>query len=77
MIADVRLVIEGRVCSCGGSVLRVHVADGRRELRCESCSARRGLLSDQSTNFILAVCRGFGLPEKPIVLRRTQQADSV
>jgi hypothetical protein len=75
-LADVRLVIESSVCSCGGDVLRVRFADGRRELCCERCGVRRGLLSDKSTDFILAICRGYGPPTAPIILRRSSAINS-
>jgi hypothetical protein len=75
-LLDVRLVIEGSPCSCSGSVLRVHAADGRRELRCERCNTRRAVLGDRTTDFILAVCRGYGAPDRPIILRRPQQMNS-
>jgi hypothetical protein len=68
----IRLTIEGRVCSCGGNVLRVHTAGDRLELHCEACDVRRGLLSDKSADFVLAICRGYGTPTKPITLRRPQ-----
>jgi hypothetical protein len=75
-LLDVPLIIEGRACGCGSSALRVHLADGRSELRCVTCDRRAGLLSDRTTDFILAICRGYGPPEKPIVLRRPQQTNS-
>jgi ribosomal protein S14 len=75
-IADVRLVIESSACPCGANILRVDAVDDRRDLRCESCGLRRGVLSDRSTDFILAICREYGPPEKPIVLRRPQQTNS-
>jgi hypothetical protein len=73
----VTLIVEGRRCGCGDNVLHVCVVDSRRELRCASCSNRAGLLSDKSADFIMAaVCRGYGPPEKPIVLRRPQATAS-
>jgi hypothetical protein len=67
---DLRLSIEGRTCGCGGSVLRVHVTGDRRDLLCATCGARRGLLSDRSAGFVLAITKQFGAPETPIILRR-------
>jgi hypothetical protein len=75
-LLDTRFIIESAVCSCGNAVLRVQLADGRRELRCEGCGIRRGLLSDRTTDFVLAICRSYGAPERPIILRRPQQANT-
>jgi hypothetical protein len=72
----VTLVIEDRRCDCGHDILRVRAVDSRRELRCASCDCRAGLLSDKSADFIIAISRGYGPPEKPIVLRRPQQTNS-
>jgi hypothetical protein len=68
----VTLIVEGGPCSCGDNVLHVCAVDSRRELRCASCNNRAGLLSDKSADFVMAICRGYGAPERPIVLRRPQ-----
>jgi hypothetical protein len=72
----VTLIIEGRRCSCGDNVLHICVVDSRRELRCASCNDRAGLLSDKSADFIMAICRGYGPPERPVVLRRPRATNS-
>jgi hypothetical protein len=63
----VRLDVGGIVaCRCGCDVARI----AERELRCEQCDSRRGLLGDRSADFIVAVCAQFGAPTVPITLRR-------
>jgi hypothetical protein len=75
--SDVRLIVEGRPrCACGDNTLRVRVVDSRKELCCASCDSRAGLLSDQSTGFILAIAKTFGSPDRPIILRRPQATNS-
>jgi hypothetical protein len=68
--ADVRLAIEGDTCRCGGSVLRVRTTGERRQLACEACGTRRGVLSDQSAGFVLAIAKQFGPSPSPVILRR-------
>jgi hypothetical protein len=72
----VRLVIEGRTCMCGATILRVRAVDGRCELHCERCDAKVGVLSSRTSDFLLAITRGYGAPTQPIVLRRPQQTNS-
>jgi hypothetical protein len=75
---DLRLTIEGRKCRCGGDVMHVCAGDGgRRELKCEACGSHRGLLSNESADFVLRVCRGFGAPTTPIILRRTKTCTTI
>jgi hypothetical protein len=73
---DVRLMVEGRTCACGGSVLRVHISADRRELHCATCGACAGLLSNQPAGFVLAIAKTFGAPDRPIILRRPQATNS-
>jgi hypothetical protein len=73
---DLRLTVESRWCGCGDNVLRVYVVDSQRELRCETCNSRAGLFSARSADFVLAVCRGFGASDTPIILRRPQIPNS-
>jgi hypothetical protein len=76
ILGGVPLIVEGHRCGCGDNVLHVCVVDSRRELRCASCDNRAGLLTDKSADFIMAICRGYGPPERPIVLRRPQATNS-
>jgi hypothetical protein len=65
----VTLMVEGRGCGCGDTVLRVCVVQSRTELHCASCNRRAGLLSDRSAAFVLMIAKTFGAPDRPIILR--------
>ena len=70
---DVRVMIDiGHVaaCDCGHDIAVIRTIDSQRELHCERCSIRRGLLGDRSASFIAAICAQFGAPKIPTILRR-------
>jgi hypothetical protein len=72
-----RLDVGGTIkCRCGCDIAVIRTVEAQRALHCERCGTRRGLLSDRSASFVLAVARQFGPPIAPIVLRRSPHLNS-
>jgi hypothetical protein len=73
---DVRVMFDvGGIaaCDCDHDIAVIRIIDSQRELPCERCCVRRGLLGDRSASFIAAICAQFGAPTSPIILRRPPQ----
>jgi len=56
-------------CRCGSRLATI-AAD--HVLKCE-CGARRNPLSERTINFITEIARCFGVPDRPIFLRRKRE----
>jgi hypothetical protein len=56
-------------CGCGSRLATI-AAD--HVLKCE-CGARRNPLSERTINFITEIARCFGVPDRPIFLRRKRE----
>jgi hypothetical protein len=73
----VRIETE-RKCCAGTATIETGAGDGMLNLVCAGCGTRRGRVSQQTAEFLLALVNKFGAPRAPIILRRQHyQASSL
>jgi hypothetical protein len=60
-----------RACVCGKDVATVCSGKGPRhaELRCAKCGAHRMWLRGEAFRFLTNVCKRFGRPATPVIIR--------
>jgi hypothetical protein len=66
-LEGVKFRLAARACRCGSDVA---VIGAGLTVSCTECGVRRGYLSERTTHFLMQVCRQFGPPLEPVILRR-------
>ena len=63
------------VCKCGGSLAQIGPGSGPHcaSLRCASCGAHRGWLSEEAYRFVSRIIERFGPLTAPIKIRRGER----
>jgi hypothetical protein len=69
-LRGVKFKFSARACRCGSDVCTV---GAELVVSCSECGVRRGRLTERTAGFLRQIVSTFGLPDKPVILRRAGQ----